>query len=135
MVMRNVVRYSSLFAVALVALAGCSTSGNEELAAPTMKRALAVTSEAAITKLGSIETSKDQLCPVTDKGELLVFSGTAKGPKDGSSLTVNGTTIKPGDKFETGSWQALKDGFDCGGKHYDKAFHVLVEQIQLSDQN
>lgn len=109
------------------ALSGCSTGA--ELKAPTLEASPAVVDIAIVTTLKEIRVSDEQLCPVNEHGALLLFSGSATGPADGSYLEVNGTKIEVGDVFETGQQSDIEGGSECGGEHYDKASHVLVEKI------
>ena len=122
----------ALAGILLLALAGCAGQA-EDLKAPTLQRAEYVLSVAAINTLKEIRVGGDELCPINERGALLVFAGTATGPADGAYLDVNGTWIKAGDVFLTGEQSDIDGGFDCGGEHFENARRVLVEEITLSE--
>lgn len=112
-------------------IAGCANNG--DLSAPTSPRHQSVDAVAVQTTLAEIRVLNGELCPIDGLGRLLIFSGTATGPDDGSRLTVNGVEITPGLTFETGDQALLEDGFDCGGQHFDKAVHAVTEDIYVGD--
>ncbi len=115
----------------LTVLAGCANSG--ELSAPTLEPHRHVDDVAVQTTIAEIKVLDGELCPIDDRGRLLVFSGTATGPDDGSRLTVNGVDITPGMTFQTGYHDLLSDGFECGGQHFDNAIHAVTTYISLDN--
>ena len=115
----------------ILALAGCTSSG--ELSAPTLAEHRQVNDVAIETTIAEIKVLNGELCPVDGQGRLLIFSGTATGPEDGSRLTVNGVDLTPGLTFETGDQIFLDDGFECGGEHFDNAIHSVTKSIFLND--
>ena len=124
------VRGLILGTVLLAFLVGCS-SNSGTLSAPTMEVEQRVHDNAVSSILEKIEVADGQLCPINDRGELLVFCGKAVGPKDGSRIVINGVAIEPGQRFETRSHIPIKEGFTCGGELYENAVHVATKELTV----
>ncbi|MFP7697227.1 hypothetical protein [Trueperella sp. LYQ143] len=52
----------------------------------------------------------------------MIFSSKVTVADDGSSITVDGVTISPGNAFESGETKELPPT-TCGGKQYQKVLH------------
>ena len=100
---------------------------------PTLPHEGPVTDPAIYFTVKTIEGTEQEACPVDAHGSLLVFTGAASADKDGTSFTVNGTTVKVGEEFVTGATGALAEGYDCGGTHYEDAQHILVKDVWIED--
>lgn len=112
-----------LTAVAALSLAGCSS----EASIPSESPAIEDNEHYPVEHtLDAIEMNGKWACPVDSNGDLLVLSGRVSAEKDGSSITVNGIVISPGDTFYTGEVKEATD-YKCGDKTYSKA---LVSQTE-----
>lgn len=115
--------------VAALGLTGCSTALEAPRLDPEQEWNLAAVS----STLERIDVDEEQVCPVIEPETLIVFSEKATSSDNGATLEVSGVTLEPGSRFETSDLNELDGGYDCGGRHYDKAVHVVFPGVTLLD--
>ena len=129
---RSIAWYSlALPLILTMSLVGGCSSSPDSIPVPTLPGPNAVTAIGTAHVLQRIEGDTEQACPIDDKGNLLIFTGEASASKDAKKIMAGKTVILPGQEFETGQFKELKDGYNCGGKHYAKAIHLQVPDVTV----
>lgn len=122
MITSSIRKLRGVAAFAAVALiASCSASN---LTVPSQGYYGDVDAVSVRSTLAGIEVVDDEACPWIGDHVLLVVSKDASVDPSGPVLLSGGTRIGVGDAFESGPLMELKDGFDCGGKHWDNAVQL-----------
>lgn len=117
-------------ALYLAALAACTNS--EALTVPTLPRETEGPLAAKLNTLTRIDVAEGYACPIVGDDTLIVFSEPVSASA-AKSITVGDVTIKVGDSFETSVTHEIPDGFECGGKLYPQAEHVIFPGVNLVD--
>lgn len=107
--------------IVVVSTGGCSTAG---LTVPHRDFSGFAETVAVRSTLEGIEVFETEACPWIEDHVLLVLSTEASVDADGHTLVSKGDRIAVGDNFETAPPVPLKGGYNCGGRHWDKAVHL-----------
>ena len=105
----------------------------QDLKAPYMTRETEGHAIAIPSTIQRLDVGNGQVCPIIDPETLIVFSDRASSSDNGTTLDVDNVTLKVGSTFQTSDLDPIEGGYDCGGKHYDSAVHVVFSGVTLID--